>query len=92
MIRINENYLKLQSSYLFSEIGKRTRAFQSAHPDREIIRLGIGDVTHALPPACIAIFVNIFVAETLPLVLTCSFAVIAASGPFTSHGTNMANC
>ena len=45
MIRINENYLKLQASYLFSEIRKRTNAFQEAHPEREIIRLGIGDVT-----------------------------------------------
>jgi LL-diaminopimelate aminotransferase len=54
MITINENYLKLQASYLFSDIAKRVAAFQQANPDREIIKLGIGDVTRALPPACIA--------------------------------------
>ncbi len=56
MIRINENYLKLQASYLFSEIRKRASAFQEAHPDREIIKLGIGDVTRPLPGACIGAF------------------------------------
>ena len=56
MIRINENYLKLQASYLFSEIARRISAFQEAHPDREIIKLGIGDVTRALPPSCIEAF------------------------------------
>ncbi|MEJ2657763.1 MAG: LL-diaminopimelate aminotransferase [Desulfobacterales bacterium] len=56
MIRINENYLKLQSSYLFVEIGKRVSAFQSVHPDAEILRLGVGDVTLPLPPACIRAF------------------------------------
>ncbi|KPJ75886.1 MAG: LL-diaminopimelate aminotransferase [Deltaproteobacteria bacterium SG8_13] len=56
MIRINENYLKLQASYLFSDIAKRVNRFQQAHPDRQIIKLGIGDVTRALPPACIAAF------------------------------------
>ena len=54
MIRINENYLKLQSSYLFSDIAKRVNIFIAANPGREIIRLGIGDVTRALPGACIA--------------------------------------
>lgn len=53
MIRINENYLKLKASYLFSDIAKRVAAFQQAYPEREIIKLGIGDVTRALPPACI---------------------------------------
>ena len=53
MIRINENYLKLKASYLFSDIAKRVAAFQQAHPERDIIKLGIGDVTRALPPACI---------------------------------------
>ena len=56
MIRINENYLKLQASYLFSEIRKRTDEFQKANPDREVIRLGIGDVTRPLPMACIEAF------------------------------------
>ncbi|MDR0331728.1 MAG: LL-diaminopimelate aminotransferase [Chitinispirillales bacterium] len=53
MIKINENYLKLASSYLFVEIARRVAAFQERNPDREIIRLGIGDVTRPLPPACV---------------------------------------
>jgi LL-diaminopimelate aminotransferase len=53
MIRINENYQKLQASYLFSDIARRVRAFQEAHSDRKVIRLGIGDVTLPLPAACI---------------------------------------
>ncbi len=56
MIRINENYRKLQSSYLFSEIAKRVAAFQEANPDMDIIKLGIGDVTRPLPEACIQAF------------------------------------
>jgi len=56
MIKINENYLKLQASYLFSEIRRRTDEFQKANPDREIIKLGIGDVTRPLPMACIEAF------------------------------------
>ncbi len=56
MITINENYLKLQASYLFAEIKNRTAAFQEAHPDREVIKLGIGDVTRPLPQACIQAF------------------------------------
>ena len=53
MIRMNEHYRKLQASYLFSDIAKRVSAFQSNHPDEKVIKLGIGDVTLALPPACI---------------------------------------
>jgi len=56
MIRINEHYLKLQASYLFSDIARRITAFQKNNPDREIIRLGIGDVTRALPEACLQAF------------------------------------
>lgn len=56
MIRLNENYLKLQASYLFSEIAKRVNTYQAEHPDQKIIRLGIGDVTRALPNACITAF------------------------------------
>lgn len=56
MIRINENYLKLKASYLFSEIAKRVARFQENHPERQIIKLGIGDVTNPLPPACIEAF------------------------------------
>ena len=53
MIKINENYRKLQSSYLFSDIAKRVAAFAQANPAKKIIRLGIGDVTRALPEACV---------------------------------------
>jgi LL-diaminopimelate aminotransferase len=53
MIKINENYRKLQSSYLFSDIAKRVATFQQANPAKKIIRLGIGDVTRALPEACV---------------------------------------
>ncbi|MGB5686302.1 MAG: LL-diaminopimelate aminotransferase, partial [Candidatus Electrothrix sp.] len=56
MLKINEHYLKLQASYLFSDIAKRVTAFQEANPDKDIIRLGIGDVTHGLPTACIEAF------------------------------------
>ncbi|MDR3090564.1 MAG: LL-diaminopimelate aminotransferase [Desulfobulbaceae bacterium] len=56
MITINEHYLKLRASYLFSDIAGRIARFQEEYPDREIIRLGIGDVTRPLPKACIAAF------------------------------------
>ncbi|RLW68132.1 MAG: LL-diaminopimelate aminotransferase [gamma proteobacterium symbiont of Stewartia floridana] len=56
MIKINENYKKLQASYLFSDIAKRVTSFQEANPDKDIIRLGIGDVTRALPEACVKAF------------------------------------
>ncbi len=56
MIKINENYLKLQASYLFSDIAKRVAAFQEANPEQKVIKLGIGDVTRALPDACIQAF------------------------------------
>lgn len=56
MIKVNENYLKLQASYLFSDIAKRVNSYQEANPEKQIIRLGIGDVTRALPPECIAAF------------------------------------
>ena len=45
MIRVNENYLKLQGSYLFSTIAKKVAAYAEMHPDKQLIRLGIGDVT-----------------------------------------------
>ncbi|RPJ07571.1 MAG: LL-diaminopimelate aminotransferase [Spirochaetaceae bacterium] len=56
MIRVNENYLKLQSSYLFSEIGKRMAEFQKKNPQAKIIRMGIGDVTLPLPRVCLDAF------------------------------------
>ena len=53
MFKINDNYLKLPGSYLFSTIGKNVNAYQAANPDKEIIRLGIGDVTLPLAPVVI---------------------------------------
>lgn len=53
MFQINDNYQKLPGSYLFSTIGKKVVAFAEAHPDKSIIRLGIGDVTQPLAPAII---------------------------------------
>lgn len=53
MSRVNENFLKLPGSYLFSTVGKKVREYQEANPDKEVIRLGIGDVTLPLPPAVI---------------------------------------
>ncbi len=45
MAKFNENFLNLKESYLFSEVAKKVKAFQEAHSDRNVIRLGIGDVT-----------------------------------------------
>ncbi|MBP1763431.1 MAG: LL-diaminopimelate aminotransferase, partial [Firmicutes bacterium] len=53
MALINENYLKLQGSYLFAEIAKRVANFKIENPTANIIRLGIGDVTKPLAPAVI---------------------------------------
>lgn len=52
-MKINENFLKIKSSYLFSNIAKKVKAYSAANPEKEIIRLGIGDVTRPLAPACI---------------------------------------
>jgi len=53
MALVNENYLKLPGSYLFSEITRRVNRFKKDNPDADIIRLGIGDVTRPLPPAVV---------------------------------------
>ena len=53
MFKINDNYLKLPGSYLFSTIAKKVNAFTEEHPEKTIIRLGIGDVTQPLAPAII---------------------------------------
>lgn len=52
-MKINENYLALKESYLFSDIAKKVAAFTAAHPEASIIRLGIGDVTLPLVPAVV---------------------------------------
>ena len=53
MAKVNRNYRKLPGSYLFSTIGKKVREYSEAHPEAEIIRLGIGDVTQPLAPKII---------------------------------------
>ena len=53
MAKINKNYLKLPGSYLFSTIAKKVNAYKEANPDKEIIRLGIGDVTQPIAPGVI---------------------------------------
>lgn len=53
MFKINENYLKLPGSYLFSTIAKKVNAYSAANPEKRIIRLGIGDVTQPIAPAII---------------------------------------
>ena len=53
MIKVNEDYLKLRGSYLFSDIARRVREYSVANPDKSIIRLGIGDVTLPIAPSII---------------------------------------
>ena len=53
MFKVNDNYLKLPGSYLFSTIGKKVAAYKAENPDRQVISLGIGDVTQPLAPAVI---------------------------------------
>lgn len=53
MIKINENFLNLQDSYLFSTVARKAKAFQESNPDKRVIKLGIGDVTRPIVPACL---------------------------------------
>ena len=53
MAKVNENYAKLPGSYLFAEIARRTAEYSAAHPDANLIKMGIGDVTRPLAPAVI---------------------------------------
>lgn len=52
-MKINQNYLDLKESYLFSLVAKKVREYKEQHPEREIIRLGIGDVTLPLVPVVV---------------------------------------
>ncbi|RKX92407.1 MAG: LL-diaminopimelate aminotransferase, partial [Spirochaetes bacterium] len=56
MIRLNNNYSKLQTGYLFVEISRRVNAHAENHPESKLIKLGIGDVTNPLPPSIIKAF------------------------------------
>ena len=53
MFQINDNYEKLPGSYLFSTIGKKVASYKEAYPEKDIIRLGIGDVTLPIAPAIV---------------------------------------
>jgi LL-diaminopimelate aminotransferase len=53
MFKVNDNYLKLPGSYLFSTVGRKEREYRAAHPDKKVIKLSIGDVTQPLAPAII---------------------------------------
>lgn len=53
MFKVNDNYLKLPGSYLFSTIGRKVKEYKEANPDKNVISLGIGDVTQPLAPAII---------------------------------------
>ena len=57
-IKINENFSNLSKNYLFSEIAKRVRAYQSEHPEAKIVRMGIGDVTRPLPECVVTAMKN----------------------------------
>ena len=52
MVQVNSDYLKLKAGYLFPEISRRIKDFNSKNPNTDLIRLGIGDVTEPLPLAC----------------------------------------
>ena len=58
VVKINENYLKLKSSYLFVEVARREREFVENNPDADVIKMGIGDVTKPLVPAVVDAFRN----------------------------------
>lgn len=56
MVKINKNFLKLEKNYLFINIAKKVNAYREANPDKQIIRMGIGDVTLPLAPAVVDAF------------------------------------
>ena len=58
MTLLNENYLNLQGSYLFSTIAQRVRAYKESHPQAQVISLGIGDVSQPLVPAVVKALVD----------------------------------
>lgn len=53
MFTLNDNFCILPESYLFSEVARRINAFKESHPEADVIRMGIGDVTLPLCPAAI---------------------------------------
>lgn len=53
MLKINQNFADMAQNYLFAEIANRVNRYQAENPEKNIIRLGIGDVTRPLPKACV---------------------------------------
>jgi len=53
MMKINENFLNLKDSYLFSLVAKKVKEYKEQNPDKKVIRLGIGDVTLPLAPVVV---------------------------------------
>ena len=70
MFQVNENYLKLPGSYLFSTVGKKVKAYSEAHPDKKVIRLGIGDVTQPLVPAIIKASMKLWMRWAMRILFT----------------------
>ena len=56
VVKVNENYLLLKSNYLFAEVANRLEKYENEHPDKDVIAMGIGDVTKPLPKAVIKAF------------------------------------
>ena len=53
-MKINSNFLNLKDSYLFAKVGQKTAEYKKAHPDHDVIRLSIGDVTRPLAPCVVS--------------------------------------
>ena len=58
MTKINENFLKLPKNYLFAEIANRVEAYVKQNPDKQVLKLGIGDVTRPLPKTIVKAMQN----------------------------------
>ena len=57
-MKLNAHIASLPAGYLFAEIGKRVKAYQTAHPGADLIRLGIGDVTRPIAPSVARVFAD----------------------------------
>lgn len=86
MYSVNENYLKLPGSYLFSNIAKKVAAFSAANPDAPIIRLGIGDVTQPLAPAIISAL-KVFRNDCCAKTYSCKSGILRKTSKFDCTGS-----
>ena len=73
-MRVNTHLQQLDGNYLFTEIANRTQAYQQAHPEAKVLRLGIGDVTLPLPPAVMDRKWDIIGCDKLLLITTMHLA------------------